>query len=259
MNILGVIPARMAASRFPGKPMATIAGIPMIGHCYLRSKYCDLINELYVATCDQEIVDYIESIGGKAMMTSDVHERASERSAEAMLNIEKLLDTKFDIVVMLQGDEPLVDPEMLSEAIRPLLSGERQVCNLMTILKTQEERDDPNNVKVVVDIQGDALYMSRESIPSKKKYSGTIDVYRQSGLIAFTRSALLKFIELETSTLEKIESIDMNRYLENRVPVHMELTDYEIYGVDTIEDLKKVEEKMRNDQFFMSTYGCDAR
>lgn len=257
MKILGVIPARMAASRFPGKPMATILGIPMIGHCYLRSKYCSLIDELYVATCDEVIREYIESIGGKAVMTSDVHERASERSAEALLNVEKLLSVNFDIVVMLQGDEPLVDPEMLNQVIQPLLHGDKKVSNLMSIMRTAEERNDPNNVKVVVDVFGDALYMSREHIPSNKKYSGPIDVYRQLGLIAFTREALLAFISLKTSTLEKIESVDMNRFLENRVPIHMVLTELEADAVDTPEDLARVEEKMRKDQFFISTYGSN--
>jgi 3-deoxy-manno-octulosonate cytidylyltransferase (CMP-KDO synthetase) len=259
MKILGVIPARMAASRFPGKPMAHILGIPMIGHCYLRSKYCSLIDELYVATCDAVIVDYIESIGGKAVMTSDVHERASERAAEALLTIEKLLSVQFDIVVMLQGDEPLVDPEMLKQVIQPLLAGDKTVSNLMTIMQTDEERNDPNNVKVVVDAFGDALYMSRENIPSGKKYKYNIDVYRQLGLIAFTRAALLQFVSLQTSTLEIIESVDMNRFLENRVPIHMELTQYEADAVDTPADLVRVEEKMRKDVLFKSTYGSDAR
>lgn len=254
MKILGVIPARMAASRFPNKPMAKIAGIPMIGHCYIRSKYCKLIDELYVATCDKEIFDYTKGIGGKAVMTSDVHQRASERTAEALLNVEKELGTRFDIVVMLQGDEPLIDPEMLAQAARPLLAGDKQVSNLMTIMKTDEERNDPNNVKVVVDIFGDAMYMSRENIPSDKKYAAQLNVYRQLGLIAFTREALLKFVALETTPLEQIESVDMNRFLENRVPIHMELTQFEADAVDTPEDLKRVEAKMQQDPFFLQHY-----
>jgi 3-deoxy-manno-octulosonate cytidylyltransferase (CMP-KDO synthetase) len=258
MKILGVIPARMAASRFPGKPLAPIAGIPMLGHCYLRSKHCSLIDELYVATCDEVIVQYIAGIGGKAVMTSDVHERASERTAEALVNIEALLNTRFDIIVMLQGDEPLVDPEMLNEVIQPLLEGDKRVSNLMTVMHTDEERNDPNNVKVVVDIYGDALYMSREPIPSGKKFSGDREVYRQLGLIAFTREALLTFISLKTSTLEIIESVDMNRFLENRVPIHMELTHHEADAVDTPADLLRVEAKMKNDAFFKSTYGSNA-
>jgi 3-deoxy-manno-octulosonate cytidylyltransferase (CMP-KDO synthetase) len=258
MKVLGVIPARMAASRFPGKPLASIAGIPMIGHCYFRSRACGLIDELFVATCDAAIIDYMESIGGKAVMTSDVHERASERTAEALLRVEEITGMHFDIILMIQGDEPLVEPDMLAETIEPLLQGSKMVSNLMTLMKTDEERDDPNNVKVVVDREGRAMYMSRENIPSKKKYTGNIDVYRQLGLIAFTREALLKFVALETSTLEKIESVDMNRFLENAIPVHMRLTDFEADAVDTPADLARVQEKMKTNIFFRNTYGAHA-
>lgn len=243
----------MAATRFPNKPMAPILGIPMIGHCYIRSKLCPLMDEVYVATCDQEIFDYVESIGGKAVMTANTHERATERSAEALLNIEALLkDVQFDIVVMIQGDEPLVDPDMLREAAEPLLNGDRVVSNLMAYLPTQEQRDNPNNVKVATDVSGNALYFSREAIPSNKKYSKGIDAYRQLGLIAFTRQALLKFVALETTPLEIIESVDMNRFLENRIPIYMEVTKYPAYSVDTLEDLLSVEEKMRDDVLFQS-------
>ena len=121
MNIIGIIPARMASSRFPGKPLAPILGIPMIGHVYFRSKMSRLLNEVYVATCDREIADYIESIGGHAIMTSDKHERASDRCAEAMLKIESATGEKTDIVVMIQGDEPMVTPEMIEKAVEPMI------------------------------------------------------------------------------------------------------------------------------------------
>jgi 3-deoxy-manno-octulosonate cytidylyltransferase (CMP-KDO synthetase) len=254
MKIIGIIPARMAATRFPNKPMAPILGIPMIGHCYIRSKLCSLMDEIYVATCDKVIFDYIESIGGKAIMTADTHERATERTAEALLNIEaQLKNVQFDIIVMLQGDEPLVDPEMLKEAAEPLLAdANRMVSNLMSYLPTQAERDNPNNVKVSIDIFGDALYFSREPIPSNKKCSKSIDAYRQLGLIAFTREALLKFVALETTPMEIIESVDMNRFLENRIPIHMKATKYPAYSVDTIEDLISVEDKMKDDTLFQT-------
>ncbi|NBO72118.1 MAG: 3-deoxy-manno-octulosonate cytidylyltransferase [Bacteroidetes bacterium] len=251
MKILGVIPARMAASRFPDKPMAKLMGMPMIGHCYFRSCMCDLLNEVYVATCDQVIVDYIESIGGKAVMTSDVHERASERTAEALLNIEAILKQgEFDIVVLIQGDEPLIRPEMISEVIEPLLDGTRQVSNLMMTLTTEDEINNPNNVKVVVSNKGNALYMSREAIPSSKKFKGKMEVYRQLGLIAFSRKALLGFVNLEMTKLEIIESVDMNRFIENEIPIFMRLTYHEADSVDTPEDLIRVDKKMSEDSLF---------
>jgi 3-deoxy-manno-octulosonate cytidylyltransferase (CMP-KDO synthetase) len=250
MNVIGIIPARMAATRFPNKPMALIDGMPMIGHCYFRSKMSSLLNEVYVATCDKQIFDYIISIGGKAIMTSNEHERATERSAEALINIEKETLQKFDIVVMIQGDEPLIDPEMVNESIKPLLSGENQVSNLMANLNGLEDAKNTNFVKVVTDVKGKAMYMSREPIPSTSKYNYSIDYYRQLGLIAFSREAIIKFIELPTTRLEIIESIDMNRFLEHQFPIKMTLTNFPADSVDTIEDLKMVDIKMKNDKLY---------
>ncbi len=252
MKILGVIPARMAATRFPNKPLADILGMPMIGHCYFRSKLCTLFDEVYVATCDEPVKQYIESVGGKAVMTADVYERASERSAEALLNIEKELGKTFDIVVMIQGDEPLLDPGMIREVIEPLLDGTKLVSNLMVPLTTYDECLNPNNVKVVTDINMNAMYMSREAIPSKKKFKGEIKSYRQLGLIAFSREALLKFVNLETTPLEIIESVDMNRFLENGIPIQMLVSKYEADSVDTPEDLVRVSAKMGKDNLYVS-------
>ena len=253
MKIIGIIPARMAASRFPNKPMVEILGIPMIGHCYLRTKMCDLLDEVYVATCDEIIVDYVNSIGGKAILTSHEHERASERTAEALLNIEKINPGRhFDIIVLIQGDEPLIHPEMIREVIEPLLSGEKQVSNLMMKLYSENEVNNPNNVKVVTSLQGNALYMSREAIPSDKKYKEAVDVYRQLGLIAFTRNALLRFVSLKMTKLEIIESVDMIRFIENEIPIYMRATNHEADSVDIPEDLERVQKKMMTDILFQN-------
>lgn len=252
MKVLGVLPARMTATRFPNKPMALIQGVPMIGHCYLRSRMCDLLDEVYVATCDNVVKEYIESIGGKAILTADTHERASERSAEALLNIEKETGLHFTHVVMIQGDEPLVDPDMIKEAIVPMMQDDLQVCNLMATLLTDGERDNPNNVKVVTDLDGNALYFSREPIPSKKKWNKETPSFRQLGLIAFTRESLLEFVAVETTPLEIIESVDMNRFLEHRIPIRMVVTKFAADSVDTPEDLQRVDIKMEKDQLFMT-------
>ena len=252
MKVIAIIPARMAATRFPNKPMALIEGIPMIGHCYYRTKMCKNLDEVYVATCDQEIYHYIEGIGGKAIMTSEIHERATERTAEAMLNIEKIFGTpKFDIAVMVQGDEPLVDPEMINAVVAPLISGNNQVSNLMSPLNGLKEIENYNFVKVVTGIDGKALYMSREPIPSSNKYHQAISYYRQLGLIAFSREALLKFVNLATTPLEMIESVDMNRFLENNIPIQMTATHLAADSVDTEEDLERVKIKMRDDLLFL--------
>jgi len=248
MNIIGVIPARLASSRFPNKPLAKILGMPMIGHVYLRSKMCKDLSEVYVATCDQEIVNYIESIGGKAITTADTHERASDRTAEALLKVEKETAEKVDIVVMIQGDEPMVTPEMITKSIKPLIEDkEIKVSNLMAYLKSKEEHEDPNEVKVVVDKNGFALYFSREPIPSRKKGVEDVPMLKQVCIIPFQRDFLLEYSQMEQTPLEKIESVDMNRILENGLKVKMVFSSDNTYSVDTLEDLKKVEAAMKND------------
>ena len=254
VEIIGIIPARMASSRFPGKPMAGIMGIPMIGHVYHRTKRCKSLGEVYVATCDKEIADYIESIDGKAVMTADTHERASDRTAEAMLKIERQINKRIDIVVMVQGDEPMLYPEMIDNSIKPMLEDESiQTVNLMSGLKSIEEQEDPNEVKVVVDLNSFALYFSREPIPSRKKGAKEVPMYKQVCIIPFRRDFLIKFNRLALTPLEIIESVDMLRVLENGYKVKMVFSQYETYSVDTIEDLRKVERLMINDPL-MKTY-----
>ena len=249
MKVIAIIPARMNSSRFPGKPMKKIHGIPMIGHCYFRTSMASELLETYVATCDQEIYDYIESIGGKAIMTSDLHERASDRAAEAMIKIEVLINDKVDIVVMVQGDEPMVTPEMISQSIQPLKNDlSISIVNLMAYMKTSDEFEDSNEVKVVVNKNNEAIYFSREAIPSRSKFTGDVPMLKQVCIIPFRRDYLLSFNEMEETILERIESVDMMRIIENGEKVKMVLTHSESFSVDTEKDLKYVEAKMINDK-----------
>lgn len=248
MKVIGVIPARMASSRFPGKPLAKILGIPMVGHVYFRSKMSKTPDEVYVATCDKEIFAHIESIGGKVIMTSDSHERCSDRVAEAVGKIEAMINTKVDIAINIQGDEPMVFPEMIDEAVEPMLSDNSEVItNLMALIKTREEHEDPNVVKVVVDRNNHALYFSRQPIPTWKKGATDIPMFKQVCIIPFRRDFLVKFNQLEPTPLEKIESVDMLRAIEHSYKVKMVLTSFETYSVDTPEDLLFVEKRMKND------------
>ncbi|MBE3089121.1 MAG: 3-deoxy-manno-octulosonate cytidylyltransferase [Actinobacteria bacterium] len=251
MYIIGIIPARMASSRFPGKPMANVGGIPMVGHVYLRSKMNKTLDDVYVATCDHQIKDYIELIGGKAIMTASTHERASDRTAEAMLKVEKKTGKKIDIVVMIQGDEPMIYPQMIDQALTPMLKHEDiLVTNLMAAMKTKEEYEDINEVKVVVDKNSFALYFSREPIPSGKKGAVNIMMLKQVCIIPFKRDFLIKFNSWKQTPLEIIESVDMLRVLENGNKVKMVFTEYDTYSVDTKEDLEKVAKKMNDDELF---------
>ena len=248
MKAIAIIPARMGSSRFPGKPLAKIHGIPMVAHCFLRTRMCPDIIETYVATCDQEIADHVTSIGGKAILTSASHERATDRTAEAMLKAEAELGFKVDVVVMVQGDEPMVTPEMISSAIVPFKNNEEvKVVNLMSNIEDVTNFEDPNEVKVVVDRKSDAIYFSREPIPSRRKGVSDVPMLKQVCIIPFSRDYLLFFNSLEQTPLEKIESVDMMRVIENGEKVRMVMTDDLSCSVDTIEDLGRATELMRHD------------
>ena len=253
MNIIGIIPARMGSSRFPGKPLEKILGMPMVGHVYLRSKMSKALDEVYIVTPNKEIADYATSIGAKYVMGRNDHPRCSDITAEAMLKIEKETGKKPDIVVMIQGDEPMIVPEMIDMAIEPFLKDkEIKVVNLMAPIRSVEEHQDPNCPKVVVDKDNFALYFSREPIPS---YISGHPKYKQVCVIPFVSDFLLEFNRLEPTPLETIESIDMNRLLVNGHKVKMVLEDFETYSVDTPADLEKVQKHMADDPLVKSYAG----
>jgi 3-deoxy-manno-octulosonate cytidylyltransferase (CMP-KDO synthetase) len=246
MKILALIPARMGSSRFPGKPMALILGKPMIGHVYERVASSSMLDMTAVATCDMEIYNYITSIGGIAVMTSEKHERASDRCAEAMIKLEQTNNTRFDIVVMVQGDEPMIDPDMISEAVKPLLDDSAiQVVNLLGQIKNANEFEDRNCIKVVVDLNLNALYFSREPIPTRCKVD-QIPMGKQVCIIPFRRDFLLEYLNMTPTPLEVAESVDMMRILEHGQKVRMVPTKHNTQSVDTLDDLKKVERLMKS-------------
>ena len=238
----------MNSSRLPGKPLKKILDMPMIGHCYKRSAMCKDIDDTYVATCDNEIFEYIESIGGKAIMTSTDHERATDRTAEAMLKIEKNSGEKIDIVVMVQGDEPMIMPEMITLSLQPFKKNENtKVVNLYSDINSIDEFNDPNEVKTVIDNDGNALYFSREPIPSRRKGHDIVPMYKQVCIIPFKRDYLLEFNQTKQTPLEIIESIDMLRTIENGDKVKMVYSKDVTYSVDTEQDLQNVEKLMKSD------------
>ncbi len=241
MNILALIPARMGSSRFPGKPMAPILGKPMIGHVWERVAASPVVSLVAVATCDEVIADYIRSIGGVAVMTSDRHERASDRCAEALLTLERERGVRFDLVVMVQGDEPMLDPEMIAEAVKPLQDDPGvRVSNLLAPIASVEEFEDRNCIKVVCDLKSNALYFSREPIPTRVR-STQIPMGKQVCVIPFRRDFLLEYTQLAPTPLEIAESVDMLRVLEHGLSVRMVPTHHSSQSVDTEDDLRKVE------------------
>ncbi len=250
MKILAIIPARMDSTRFPGKPLALIQGIPMIGHIYKRTVMCDDLTDTYVATCDQVIMDYIQSIGGKAVMTKNTHERCTDRCSEALLKIEEMNKTKYDCVVIIQGDEPLVTPTMISTAVNVFKANNSDVVNLMKEIEFDEDYTDANEVKVVCNAANEAMYFSREAIPSQKKSKAKVKSYKQVAIMPFKREFLFKFSELTPTPLEIIESVDMLRVLEHGLKVHMAEIKEPIFSVDTPADLEWVDSVMKKDKLF---------
>ena len=243
MTIVAVIPARMGSSRFPGKPLAPILGSPMIEHVYHRTAQCKKLESVYVATCDEEIRQAVERFGGQVIMTSASHERASDRVAEAAQGLAA------DIVVMVQGDEPMVIPEMIDSAVAPMLDDPNIRCvNLAKPIDSEEEYRDPNTIKVVMDRNGDALYFSREPVPTLRILDfSKIPVFKQVCIIPFRRDALLEFARLEPTPLEQAESVDMLRFLEHGYRVRLVPTDVTSHAVDTPADLALVESVMAQD------------
>jgi 3-deoxy-manno-octulosonate cytidylyltransferase (CMP-KDO synthetase) len=239
---LAVVPARMASTRFPGKPLAMIAGLPMVEHVRRRVKLCPLVDDVLVATCDREIIEATESYGGRAVMTASTHERCTDRVAEAVEH------ETADIIVNVQGDEPLIDPGMLDALIKPLLENPELLCANLIARISNEEAESPNLVKVTFDQQMHALYFSREPIPSLKK-SGKLPVshYNQLGIIAFRREFLKVYTALAPTPLEAIESVDMLRLLEHGYRIKFVLVANEGTSVDTPQDLEKANELMRRD------------
>ena len=258
MRVTGIIAARMASTRFPDKPLARIQGMPMIGHVYHRAKMAAGIDDIWIATCDQSIMDYAASIGAPAVLTRDTHERATDRIAEAVPYIEAKTGSRIDVGILVQGDEPMLVPAMLEDLVRPMRVGGVTIANLIARIESAEEFEDPNTVKVVRDREGNALYFSREPIPSRQKYKGAVPMWKQLGLIAYTREALLEYSTLAPTTLEEIESVDMNRVLEHGRSIRMVETAHRTAAVDTPQDLERVAALMAGDLLVQNYHGASA-
>ena len=237
MKVVCFIPARMGASRFPDKVLTPIAGRPMLEHCYRGAADSDLLDEVVVATCDTEIESWAQRAGIACVMTSPAHERATDRVAEAAAQSEA------DVVVLLQGDEPLVTADMVDAALGPVLAGDTQCTNLMKRIDDEEDFRSPNTVKVVFDLQKRALAFSRSLVPNPDRvgFEG-IEAYKQVAVFGFTRERLLEFSQLPPTPLEIAESIDMFRYLEHGRAIQFVETERTTHGVDVPEDVAVVEQ-----------------
>lgn len=240
------IPARMGSSRFPGKPLAKILGIPMVEHVYKRCQFVKNVGDIFIATCDDEIVQVVQDFGGKAFMTPKEIPRPALRVAEACKQ-QSFADD--DIIVVVQGDEPLVHPGMIDVSMQPLLK-----CPEIQIVALVAEADesewlDPNEVKVVVDSGQDILYMSRSPIPSNTR-NRIGPRLKQVAIMAFRKKILLDFQEMAPTPLELAESIELLRAVEHGIKVRTVKSRFSSMSVDTESDRQEAEVKMKNDELF---------
>ena len=236
-KVIGIIPARYASSRFPGKILVEIAGKPMIQRVYEQSYKSLLLDELLVATDDQRVIDCVTGFGGKAIMTAGHHQSGTDRIAEVMTKRSE------DIVVNIQGDQPLLDPVMIDETVQPLIDNpDIQMSTIKTRIE-QESYQDPAVVKVVTDMAGFALYFSRSLVPFPREEK-EIAVFEHVGLYVYRKDFLLHIAKLPQSPLEKIELLEQLRVLENGFKIYVVETKSDRaagVSVDTPEDLADVE------------------
>jgi 3-deoxy-manno-octulosonate cytidylyltransferase (CMP-KDO synthetase) len=232
-KILGVIPARFASTRFPGKALALLAGKPMIQHVWERAMQCPSLGRVLIATDDERIAAVARGFGAEAVMTSPGHASGTDRVAEAAAA------TDAEVIVNIQGDEPLIDPAAISLAVSTLLDD--PICQMATLkrrIANPEEVHNPNVVKVVTRPDGWALYFSRSPIPANR--SGNAVYWKHIGLYVYRRPLLLGYAALRRGPLEEAEKLEQLRALENGIGIRVAETEYDTIGVDTPADLEAV-------------------
>ncbi len=242
MIITGIIPARYASTRFPGKPLADINGKPMIQRVYEQAE--KVLKYVCVATDDSRIEDVVKSFGGNVVMTSPLHKSGTDRCAEAVEILEqKGINT--DVVINIQGDEPFINPVQIKQLTDIFDNPDAQIATLIKKITSTETIFDVNKVKVTTGKSGNALYFSRNPIPfvrnvEKDDWINQQDFFLHIGMYGYRRDVLSKICKLEQGTLEKAESLEQLRWLENGYKIYTAITDIETVGIDTPEDLKKV-------------------
>lgn len=241
MNCIAMIPARYASTRFPAKLMQFLGNKTVIRHTYDNTVKTGLFDQVIVVTDSQLIYDEIKMNGGEVMMSRRAHESGSDRIAEAVEN----LDT--EIVVNVQGDEPFVQKEPLEKLLEIFHkdhAGRIQVASLMQVIKDKKNIEDPNYVKVAVDLHMNALFFSRSVIPYPRDVSAPVIYYEHIGVYAFRKQALMNFTKWPVTPLEAVEKIECLRYLEHGIPLKMILTEYMGVEIDTPEDLRLAEQRL---------------
>jgi 3-deoxy-manno-octulosonate cytidylyltransferase (CMP-KDO synthetase) len=249
-HFTGIIPARYASTRFPGKPLALIGGKPMIQRVYEQASLS--LDRVYVATDDSRIYDAVLSFGGKAVMTSAEHQSGTDRCAEAVVKIASLEGTNADVVINIQGDEPFIRPEQIDLLVSCFADKSVEIATLVRRVEPGEDITNPNHPKVVLDLSGNAIYFSRAVLPyfrdaEMDKWTRMHTYYKHIGLYAYRTGTLSRITLLSRSSLEKAESLEQNRWLENGYKIRTAITKWESVCIDTPGDLEKA--KIFFDQF----------
>jgi len=241
LKVAAVIPARMGSSRFPGKPLVTILGIPMIEHVRRRVEKMDSVDHVYVATCDEEIKKVVEGYGGKVIMTSPEHPGATDRVEEAARELD------VDVVINVQGDEPMVMAEPIARLVEPFAKNDEVYCtNLVFPVKDRKDLSDMNVVKAALSLSHRLLFLSRTQIPARE-YQADFGYYKQAGIIAFRKDFLHRYAKMPRTPLETKESIDVLRILEHDCWVQGVVSFDESKGVDVPEQIAEVERAILGD------------
>lgn len=240
-RITGIIPARYGSTRFPGKPLAKLGDRILIQHVFEKSSVA--LSETYVATDDQRIFDAVISFGGRAVMTSSLHPSGTDRCAEAAAEIEKLTGKSIDVVINIQGDEPFIKPDQIRLLVSAFNDPEVEIATLIREVKPGEDLSDPNHPKVVTDLKGNAIYFSRSVIPflrdikEKENWILKHRYFKHIGIYGYRKETLLSITGLKPAPLEKAESLEQNRWIENGFRIRTKVTEWESISVDTPEDL----------------------
>ena len=243
MKFAGIIPARYASSRFPGKPLAIIHNKPMIQHVYEQASKADQLDDLIVATDDSRIEKVVKEFGGKVMMTELTHSSGTERCAEIQKTLNHI-GNLFDVIINIQGDEPFIDPKQIDLVASCFNEGNVQIATLAKKIENEKELFDPNVVKIITDINDKAIYFSRQTLPyirgQKIEYWIQSSAhYKHIGIYGYQSAILEEIVALKKTPLEDAESLEQLRWIENGYSIKVKETSIESYGVDVPEDLSK--------------------
>ena len=246
MKVLGIIPARYASTRFPGKPLTMIGGKSMIQRVYNLCLKCEQLTEVAVATDDQRIYNHVTGFGGNAFMTSNEHRSGTDRIGEVLQILKSESPEKqFDVIVNIQGDEPYISPEQIERVINCFKDSKAEIATLIKPISDGRELFNHNVVKAVVNRNGNALYFSRQPLPFLRgtepaEWLNHHEFYKHIGIYAYKRQVLEVIVHLKASPLEKAESLEQLRWLENGFSIITAITDSETVAIDTPEDLSKL-------------------